>query len=217
MNFLAHAVLAGADHRIVAGSLTGDFVKGVVRDGDFPPAYTLGIRLHRRIDAFSNAEPHLRASADRMPAALRRIAPPCIDVLADHLLARAIVSAPDDYLPPRMWDASIAVDPLVSYEARLHELLGAHAEFASPTAQRFFSHARTSDLFSEYRRFERTSRGIAYVCERLRRPADAPAMVAALAANMQALEQDFVGYWPALRQEAERFLAASDGIISAQH
>lgn len=217
MNYLAHAVLAGENHSVVAGSVAGDFVKGVVRDGDFPPLFTLGIRLHRRLDAFSNAEPHLRASADRVPAALRRIAPPCIDVLADHLLARAIDSAPASYLPPALLAKSTGDDALVAYEAMLHKLLDAHTEFTSPDAQRFFHHAQASHLFSEYRTFERTSRGIGYVCERLRRPADAPAMINALASNMHALEQDFADYWPALRQEAERFLVASDGIISTQH
>jgi len=205
VNFLAHAVLAGANRSVVAGSVAGDFVKGVVRDGDFLPAFLLGVRLHRRIDAFSNAEPALKNSADRLPRELRRIAPPCIDMLADHLLTQAIETDPERYLGSLTLIDSTQ-PPLLRYEATLHELLAEHDQWLSPAARRFFAHARDSKLFSGYRSFERTSRGIAHVCERLKRPADAPAIIDAIVSNMPGLTADFTSYWPQLAGQAEDFL-----------
>lgn len=210
MNFLAHAVLAGDAANVVAGSLAGDFVKGVLYDEQYPADFLLGIRLHRRLDAFSNQNQLLRESANRLPKALRRIAPPCIDMLADHLLARAALAQPADYLPdPVIWgphsDNAAERPALLDYEDWLHSSLNTHWQRLSPSAQRFFTHAKTTRLFSSYADFDRTSRGIGYVCERLGRKADAAAMVQALDAAADTLATDFAGYWPELVAEARRY------------
>ncbi len=203
MNFLAHAVLAGSQADIVAGSAAGDFIKGVLYDDHYPKRFLFGVRLHRRIDAFSNQEPCLRASANRLPSHLRRIGPPCIDMIADHFLARATEREPLTYLPTL--PSATPVTNLEEYEDGLHRLLADHWQQLPPGAQRFFTHAKTTRLFSNYADFDRVSRGIRYVCERLGRAEDGPAMVAAMATQIDALESDFTTYWPALLGEAERF------------
>lgn len=203
MNFLAHAILAGATPAVVAGSTAGDFIKGVLHDDQYPAEFLHGIRLHRRLDAFSNTQEHLRASANRLPKTLRRLAPPCIDMIADHFLARAALWHPGDYLPAI--GKTVAPITLLGHEDWVHSTLSAHWHRLSPDAQRFFTHARTTLLFSNYADFERTSRGIGYVCERLGRAADAPAMIHAISENLGELETDFYAYWPALVAEAERF------------
>jgi len=218
MNFLAHAVLAspsadkganrGAD--IVAGSIAGDFVKGVLYVEHYPADFLTGVRLHRRLDAFSNQNQLLRRSADRLPKSLRRIAPPCIDMLADHLLAFRAQAQPAHYLPDSaIWrvrpDDSSERPALLDYEDWLHSTLVSHWQRLSPSAQRFFTHAKATRLFSSYADFARTSRGIGYVCERLGRKADAPAMIQALDAALDKLATDFDGYWPELVAEARRY------------
>ena len=207
MNFLAHAALAGTVPAVVAGSTAGDFVKGVLYDDQYPAEFLLGIRLHRRLDAFSNRQEDLRASADRLPKPLRRIAPPCIDMIADHFLARAALTHPSDYLPAI--GSTAAPITLLSHEDWVHSTLSPHWHRLSPGAQRFFTHARTTRLFSNYADFDRTSRGIGYVCERLGRAADAPAMIRAISENLGELETDFYAYWPTLVAEAERYQGAA--------
>ena len=210
MNFLAHAVLAGRHTDVVAGSLAGDFIKGVLYDDQHPRDFLFGVRLHRRIDAFSNQEPQLRASANRLPNHLRRIGPPCIDMIADHFLALAAQAAPQNYLP-----AIAGTEPansLQDYEDGLHDAITAHWQRLSPAAQRFFTHAKTTRLFSRYADFDRVSRGIGYVCERLGRVDDAPAMIEAMRTQTDALKSDFAEYWPALLGEAERFCGIAGGV-----
>ena len=204
MNFLAHAILAGTKADVVAGSAAGDFVKGVLYDHQYPPDFLFGVRLHRRLDAFSNQNTNLRASADRLPKHLRRIGPPCIDMIADHFLARAARRSPQDYLPA-IAGTEPAMATLEAYEDGVHQSLVNHWRLLSPQAQRFFTHARTSRLFSNYADFGRVSRGIGYVCERLGRNADATTMISAIEAQLSALEADFGDYWPALMAESQRF------------
>ena len=55
MNYLAHFFLAYPDPELMAGGYLGDFVKGTLKDADFSPGVTLGIKLHRAIDAFTDS------------------------------------------------------------------------------------------------------------------------------------------------------------------
>ena len=205
MNFLAHAVLAGNNAGVIAGSLAGDFVKGVLKDGDYPADFLLGIRLHRRLDAFSNSEPALRRSAGRLPDNLRRIAPPCIDVLADHFLAEAAYNDAAAFLP-RMYADRNGEISLENYEASLHSILASLDHLLTDDARRFFNHASATRLFSDYRNFDRAARGIAHVCERLDRATLAERVTGTLLDQRSELQADFSDYWPALVGEARRFL-----------
>ena len=55
MNYLAHFHLAGDDPAMIGGALLGDFVKGSL-GGEYHRDLERGIRLHRRIDAFSDTD-----------------------------------------------------------------------------------------------------------------------------------------------------------------
>ena len=68
MNFLAHCLIGARaredDAGLIAGGFLGDFIKGPV-PASMPPALQAGVRLHRRIDAYSNQQPDLLRSAHR--------------------------------------------------------------------------------------------------------------------------------------------------------
>jgi len=186
--------------------MAGDFVKGVLYEKDHPGQFLLGLRLHRRIDAFSNTQADLRQSAARVPKQLRRIAPPCIDMLADHFLANAAAKNPQNFLVTVHGQPG-SIESLSDYESALHETITPHLGRLSSDAKRFFAHAQRTQLFSSYASFDRTARGINYVCERLGRADKGPAMVDALADNLALLQDDFDNYWPALKGEAKRYLS----------
>ena len=56
MNYLAHAFLSFEQPDVLAGNMTSDFIKGKVHY-DYTGNYFSGIRLHRFIDAFTDAHP----------------------------------------------------------------------------------------------------------------------------------------------------------------
>lgn len=88
MNYLAHALLAGADEDCRLGGLLGDFVKGpLALRPDLSEAVLLGIVLHRRIDNFADTHPVFRRSRERVSPARRRYSGIMIDMFYDHLLA----------------------------------------------------------------------------------------------------------------------------------
>ena len=86
MNYLAHLQLARVSGTSPAGNLLGDFVKGAVPD-DLARELAIGIRLHRRIDVFTDAHPEHRAVVASFQPPWRRFGGILADMLYDHFLS----------------------------------------------------------------------------------------------------------------------------------
>ncbi len=87
MNFLAHTLLGFDDDALVAGQVAGDFVRGPRLDA-LPPRIAAGVRLHRSMDAWTDAHEGVAALRARFAPGLRRYAGIAIDVGIDHVIAR---------------------------------------------------------------------------------------------------------------------------------
>jgi len=88
MNHLAHVVLAGPDpdHRL--GAFLGDHVKGLAALQALPAGLARGVRLHRKIDAWSDAHPAVANLRARSGPHWRRYSGVILDVLFDAMLVR---------------------------------------------------------------------------------------------------------------------------------
>ena len=86
MNYLAHFHLAWPDPGLVVGGLEGDYYKGPLR-GDLPGDIESGVRLHRAIDAYTDAHPVSRQLRSAFPEKLRRYAGILVDLSFDHFLS----------------------------------------------------------------------------------------------------------------------------------
>lgn len=196
MNFLAHCLIPvlairGCPPGLIAGGFLGDFVKGGV-DNTLPADLADGIRLHRRLDAFSNRLPSIRASCDRFPAELRRFAPVFVDVVADHLLARS-------------W-ARHHSEPLPRFSARAYDLIGLHEPRLPEAGRLFLQHARRHDLFAAYAATATLHGTLGSVTRRLNRPELAQPAIAAVTAALPELATDFEHYFPELVAHAREWL-----------
>jgi acyl carrier protein phosphodiesterase len=70
----------------MVGALLGDFVKGDPA-GRFTPEIEREIRLHRRIDSFTDQHPAVRAARRLFDPARRRFSGIALDVFYDHVLS----------------------------------------------------------------------------------------------------------------------------------
>lgn len=198
MNFLAHCVLPElalprAPIGLLVGGFLGDFLKGPVPE-HLPAAIGDGVRLHRRLDAFSNQHPAIRASCQRFPSDLRRIAPVFVDVLADHLLATRF----HHYSP----------EPLTAFTARTYASLDAHRAHIPEHGRRFLRHAAAHDLFAGYARPYTLSGALESVAHRLGRAEVCAAVFDTIDASRPELLQDFLDYFPDLVGHAGQWLTA---------
>ncbi|NAT38465.1 ACP phosphodiesterase [Pseudomonas syringae pv. actinidifoliorum] len=138
MNYLAHLHLGGHRPAQLLGSLYGDFVKGPL-PGRFSAELEAAIRLHRRIDAFTDNHPLIKASIARFPAQRRRYAGIMLDVFFDHCLARdwhRYADMPLDAFTRKVY-GTLAAEPqlperlaLIAPRMAAQDWLGSYRDFA---------------------------------------------------------------------------------------
>ncbi len=86
MNFLAHIWLSGGDEPLTIGNFIADHVKGSQLQ-HLPVPVQNGIRLHRKIDAYTDQHPVVMQSKIRLRKRFGKYAPVVADVFYDHFLA----------------------------------------------------------------------------------------------------------------------------------
>lgn len=69
----------------MAGAILGDVVRGADLSA-YPDDIAAGIRLHRRLDAFTDRHPHIVALRNAQPDGVRRYSGIVLDLVADYLL-----------------------------------------------------------------------------------------------------------------------------------
>jgi acyl carrier protein phosphodiesterase len=192
VNFLAHCALADSDQRLVVGGFLGDFIKGSIPSA-LPDRVRVGVRLHRRLDAFSAVEPNIKASVLRLPVTARRVGGVFIDLVTDHFLARGF--------------ERLQGEPLGDFTARTYRTLQAHAHLLPQDARRFLDFAAERDLFAEYVERTPVERAFARICRRLNRVELIHACMDAFDADYAEFEADFDIYYPALQAHADKWIA----------
>lgn len=188
MNYLAHLYLAERTGTSFTGNFLGDFVRGRL-DGRFTPEIEAGIRLHRRIDSYSDSHPLLMRTRARFDPPYRRYAGILLDVYFDHLLAR---HWPEFHSEPMPRFARRAV------RAMRDDWPGA-APFPVERLERL------PELLCSYARPRGVETALRRVDARLSRPSPLPHALPVLIARDAALDRAFRDFFPELVALAERF------------
>ncbi|SEA15636.1 ACP phosphodiesterase [Microbulbifer marinus] len=190
MNYLAHLLLSGSDPDWRLGGLLGDFVKGPLR-GERPAAIEAGIRLHRRIDATTDAHPAYRDALTRLDPRWRRYAGILLDIWFDHLLNRQWSHWHDQ--------------PLESFCDQCWQDFHARSRYIPPRAQAFIARAEQFKLLQSYGDEQVIARTLERVGQRLRRPVPLHEALPELIAARTVLEHNFNYLFTDLNREAARF------------
>jgi acyl carrier protein phosphodiesterase len=85
MNYLAHIHLAHVTNTSMLGNFFGDFVKGSDLS-HLNEEHQLGVRLHRKIDTYTDSHDDVKALREMFPKSVRRMSGIVIDIYFDHLL-----------------------------------------------------------------------------------------------------------------------------------
>jgi acyl carrier protein phosphodiesterase len=190
MDHLAHVVLAGRNPLAVTGALLGDFWRGAL-DPAWPAALAAGVRLHRRIDTWTDHHPavaEVRASFDR---GFRRYAGIALDVWFDHLLANDFERRAGEPLPVvedrvRVSLARAPTDLPMPFRVHAARVLGGPG-------------------LGAIARREVVDATLMRIGARLSRPNPLPHALPLLEAMAPPLERAFARLWPELAAEAARF------------
>lgn len=192
MNHLAHALVAHRTGTSITGNLMGDFVKG--RPEDTVHGVLLeGVRLHRRVDAFTDDHPAFRRCRARVRPELRRFAGILVDVYWDHVLARD-------------WDR-YGPQPLPDFARRVYADLARHRDALPARMHRFVEYMVSTDLLVAYAAPEGLARALSGMSRRMRREnplAEGAAEFERIAADVSA---DFHEFLPDLLEHVATWAA----------
>jgi len=186
VNYPGHVWVARFTGTSTVGSMLGDFVKGDP-SANWDGELLEGIRLHRRVDAFTDDHAAFGRTRARLAPGLRRWAGVIIDILWDHVLARD-------------WP-EFDPEPLRSVADRLHADLAAARPRLPVRMNRFLDYAEATDVFVGYGTREGIERVLAGVSGRIRRANPIAGAAAELDRQGEELAEDFREFSRALRAE----------------
>ncbi|UVL86117.1 ACP phosphodiesterase [Pseudomonas sp. B21-028] len=187
MNYLAHLHLGGQEPQQLLGSLYGDFVKGTFL-GNFSARTAEAIRLHRRIDVFTDSHPLVRRALGRFPVARRRYAGIALDMFFDHCLAR---------------DWELYADlPLDVFSQKVYRLLKDEPALPERLAQ-VAPLIISEDWLGAYRDFSMIGHGLEVIALRLSQPEGLLGAYEELTGLYEPLSADFLEFYPLLWQYAQ--------------
>ena len=183
MNFLAHCRLAHPGAGFIAGGVLGDFIKGAIPES-LPVELRAGVRLHRRIDSYSNRLPTMKQSVRRFPPPLRRAAPVLLDIVADHCLALC-------------WHRH-GVGDLKDFTDGVYTAVERYGDWVPAPGSAFVQRMAETDLLARYTDPEVIHRAMEHVLYRLGMLHLEECLGGLLGDSLAALTGDFEVYYPQL-------------------
>jgi acyl carrier protein phosphodiesterase len=183
LNHLAHFHLAGECEHLVVGALLGDYVKGPLT-GALPPALERGVKLHRRVDAFTDSHAALRALRVHFGPGERRLAGVVTDLFFDYLLTRH-------------WQLFHAA-ALDAFSARVYAILEQHAAALPQRAARQARRIVEHDLLCRYGEAAVLEGTLERLGEVLRQPQAMRAATAVAWSRIGEFEESFLAFYPQL-------------------
>ncbi|RPI73402.1 MAG: DUF479 domain-containing protein [Geobacteraceae bacterium] len=195
MNFLAHLLLDSSSDDALLGSLLGDFVKGDTA-GRFSAPVSDAILLHRKIDSFADAHMITRKSRNRISPLRRRFAGIIVDVCYDHFLSRH-------------WRHFGTTD-LKSFVDRVYAVLIKNRSLLPERLRRILPFMISQNLLGSYIHLEKVGDALDRIAGRLSRGGQFMRAITEIEANYEALEIDFLAFFPDLAAfvETRRALAS---------
>lgn len=193
MNFLAHSLLGFDDTALIAGQFCGDFVRGSDLSA-YPAGIERGIRLHRRLDVFTDAYPALQPAREQLQGVPRRFAGIVIDVLFDHYLATR-------------WE-TVSDQSLETHAQRVHGALREHEAVLPEKLLRFMNALEKHDILVRNRELAAIELTLARLASRSPRFGALAMSTAALLPLRDQLQAPFDAFFPELHQTALSYLAS---------
>lgn len=184
MNFLAHFHLAWPDAGLIVGGLEGDYFKGPLT-GSLPPTIERGVKLHRAIDAYTDAHPLIEQLRRDLPPQLRRYAGIVIDLSFDHFLCHNW---------SRYCDMS-----LQEFTVEVYTVLADHENELSEAARSMAARLVKHDILNLYLEWETVTASALRIGERFRRHNPFLDIESDLTPKKELIEEAFLNFYPNLQ------------------
>jgi acyl carrier protein phosphodiesterase len=191
MNHLAHCFLSFGHEDWLVGNFIGDYVKG--NDwANYAPGVQSGIKLHRTIDAFTDASPLVHRCAARIRPFSKRFSGPVNDILFDHLLTIH-------------WD-KFAAQSMHDFAQQTYTMLHNRRAEMPDAMQRRLPNMIGGNFLMGYGQRAGLDFVFGKFMGRLSQPFDQDAMLDFFMDNRADFEADFLEFFPQLLEKARAFV-----------
>lgn len=192
MNYLAHAYCSYLHPPIIVGNLISDFIKGK-KQYDYPEDIQQGIRLHRKIDTFTDSHAAVAEAKKIFRPSYRLYAGAFVDVSFDYFIANDINLFPEE-------------GDLMKFTGLVYHAMETYEAYIPPIALGYFTRMRQQNWLYNYRYvwgMQKSFGGIVYRSQHLI-DSDTAAML--FEANLFTLKDCYEGFMPELLKlvEAEK-------------
>lgn len=192
MNLLAHAWLSDRNEGYLIGNFGGDFIKG---DPTHPrhallPDEIAGVRIHRAIDAFTDAHPDVAAVRELLHPRCHKYAGVAVDVFFDHFLAVQF--------------KQVTGDELDEFTNWFYRTLQTHTDRLPPRATRMAQYMIAQDWIRNYRSTAGIDRALNGLARRTQYESGLETAVEDLVTYYDQIDLHFHRFWPTLVAEISR-------------
>ena len=195
MNFLCHSEIAlyvseqspslrNQQAGMLAGAVLGDFLKGPLKE-TWDPSLTMGIKLHRKIDAMSNRNAVIQNACDRFPSTMRRLAPILIDIVSDYFLTED-------------WKTYQQVN-LQTFSTKCYSALTSYEKVTDNSFSNFLKYMKKKNVLANSGNWETIENTTFTVLKRLGKESELIPILKAMEHVKPLLSQDFKNFYPPLR------------------
>jgi acyl carrier protein phosphodiesterase len=199
MNYLAHLFFARPTRASMQGNLLADFIRTPTRelDGCYGSAVAGGVRLHRLLDATTDAHPQTLH---------------CIRPLFEkhRHVSRIIVDVCFDYYLSKHW-CRFSSESLDDFVQRAYTLLAAPAALYPPRFMLFVKRLREFDILRSYQTIQGLHQAYCRISDRLRHPNRLHEAAQDVCTHDAVLEAGFLGLFDEL---CAKFRMAEDSVAS---
>ncbi|WP_163131510.1 ACP phosphodiesterase [Agarivorans sp. Alg241-V36] len=190
MNYLAHFHIAQHTNTSVVGAFLGDFVKGNHWQS-YHDEVQLGIKLHRKIDSFTDQQVNQLGLTHYFQADLRRYSGIALDVYFDYLLSLH-------------WQ-QFSQSSRSNFISHCYQQL---QHFPLPDkAMHTANHMREYDWLEQYQHQDSVAGTLRAISRRLRRPVKLELLYEDILCHSNELEAAFLALYPKVLLHAQEFLS----------
>ncbi len=185
MNYLAHLHLSGTSTGLIIGNFIADSVKGSAINS-FSDEIKEGIRLHRKIDTFTDTHPIVEESKQRLREKYKKYASVIVDVFYDHYLASNWI----DY----------STESLDEYTKNIYSIIEEHKSALPLKSQMFSEYMLKYNILSAYAELDGIERVLRGMSTRTRFISNMENAIFDLKESYPLYENEFKRFYPDLKQ-----------------
>lgn len=180
MNFLAHLYLSQKNESLIIGNFIADSIKGKDLQS-YPEEVQQGIKLHRAIDAFTDAHPIFRKSKRRLHERYRHYDSVIIDIFYDYFLAKN-------------WNNYSAI-PLDIYTKAIYKLLKKNENLLPENSKHFYNYMVNYNILYNYKNLEGIAKVLKGMNNRTKGKSQMDLAIEDLTILENEFEQDFKSFF----------------------